>query len=194
MHAGTGEVREHPLPQGVVDTTRALAANNGWVYEEYSAQDYVVAEDSELASGHAKLLGMPMQARPLDELDGKVVRVQFIVDIADRDQVLETAVPGAEMSHATSPAQPGAAYISYVPVGITKATAIDEIAGILGTTIDNVMMVGDGHNDMEPMAATGFGAAMGNAVDEVKALASHVVADVEHDGLVEALALSAELG
>ena len=59
--------------------------------------------------------------------------------------------------------------------------------------MDQVMMIGDGLNDLPAMEAVGHPVAMGNAEDEVKAIAHHIVADVEEDGVVEALELSVTL-
>ena len=56
------------------------------------------------------------------------------------------------------------------------------------------MMIGDGLNDLPAIEAVGHPVAMGNAEDEVKALANHIVADVANDGVAEALELSATLG
>ena len=55
-----------------------------------------------------------------------------------------------------------------------------------------VMVVGDGQNDVTALRAVGVPVAMRNADAEVLAVARHVVADVEEDGLVEALALALE--
>ena len=100
---------------------------------------------------------------------------------------------GATVTIASSPVMPGAAFVTVTPPGLTKATAIAEIAHELATSVDRVMMVGDGHNDLEAIAAVGHGTAMGNAEPEVKAAARHHVASVAEDGLAEALELSALL-
>jgi hydroxymethylpyrimidine pyrophosphatase-like HAD family hydrolase len=52
------------------------------------------------------------------------------------------------------------------------------------------MVIGDAHNDLLAMREVGWPVAMGNAVPELRALARVVVADVEHHGVAEALALA----
>ena len=47
--------------------------------------------------------------------------------------------------------------------------------------------VGDGRNDLEMFAWAARGVAMGNAPEEVKAVADEVAGDVEEDGLVDVL-------
>ena len=42
-------------------------------------------------------------------------------------------------------------------------------------------------NDVELIEAAGFGVAMGNAMPNVQARADYVTADVDHDGLAQAI-------
>ena len=77
---------------------------------------------------------------------------------------------------------------------VSKAAGIRAVAADLGASTDEVMMVGDGHNDLSAMAAVGWGVAMGNAEPEVIAAARLVVADVDDDGAAQAIDASARLG
>ncbi len=56
---------------------------------------------------------------------------------------------------------------------------------------ERVIAVGDEANDLEMIAAAGYGVAMGNATPELRSVARHVTADNDHEGL--ALALEALL-
>jgi hypothetical protein len=58
----------------------------------------------------------------------------------------------------------------------------------------DVMMVGDGHNDLPAIEAVGWGVAMGNAEPEVVTAARLIVADVDDDGAAQAIDASATLG
>jgi hypothetical protein len=49
------------------------------------------------------------------------------------------------------------------------------------------MAFGDGGNDKTIIAAAGVGIAMGNATDEVKAVADYVTTSVDDDGIRNAL-------
>ncbi len=50
-----------------------------------------------------------------------------------------------------------------------------------------VMAAGDGTNDISLLNTAGLGVAMGNAPDEVKAVADYVTLDVDHSGLAAAI-------
>jgi len=56
-----------------------------------------------------------------------------------------------------------------------------------GLTTDQVAGAGDAANDLPMLEAVGFRIAMGNAEPAVKALADLVCADVDSDGLADAL-------
>ncbi len=197
VHTGTGATVCHPLDDEQVQAADDLASQHRWVIEIYSATDYTVDSDAPLAVDHASLIGVPFERRPRSELhDGdNVVRVQFVVPEA----AVPIAAEGAEaigltVNSATSPVMPGIAFVSLTVPGVTKATGIATIAGELGIDLSDVMMVGDGHNDLPALEAVGHPVAMANAAAEVKKVALHHVPDVESDGVVEALALATQLG
>lgn len=69
----------------------------------------------------------------------------------------------------------------------SKARGIQAALNQLGLTMADAMAFGDGMNDIEMMQAVGFGVAMGNAVDELKAIADYVCPSIDEDGIWRAL-------
>ena len=49
------------------------------------------------------------------------------------------------------------------------------------------MAFGDGFNDQDMLKEVNIGVAMGNAVDELKEMASYVTNDIDYDGIYNAL-------
>lgn len=190
----TGEVKVQPIGHDAVGACQEVAAAHGWVMETYSWDDYVVDSDDPLAIDHAALLALPHRRRPISDLADAVVRIQFVVPIADAQAAIAAAPPGTEGSGATSPAQPDAAFVSITAAGVSKAQGIAAVADDLGVPLSDVMMVGDGHNDLPAIEAVGWGVAMGNAEPAVIAAARLLVADVELDGAAQAIDASAALG
>ena len=190
----TGEVRTRPLPDGALEACSAIAAHRGWVLEVYSWDDYVVDSDDRLAIEHAGLLALPFRRRPVSDLADPVVRVQFVVGEADAADAVAAAPPGTVGSAATSPIMPGAVFVSITEASVSKADGIGAVADDLGVPLSDVMMVGDGHNDLPAIDAVGWGVAMANADPEVLAAARLRVADVDDDGAAEAIDASAGLG
>lgn len=190
----TDEVRSDPLHPDHVSACIGVAEERGWVLEAYTWDDYAVDSDDVLAKEHAGLLGLPFRRRPLDDLAGPLVRMQFVVPSEETEAALSAAPPGTSASAATSPVMPGATFVSVIVEGVSKAVGVAMVAADLGVEVADVMMVGDGHNDLPAVASVGWGVAMGNADAALKAVARLQVGHVDDDGAAEAIDLSATLG
>jgi hydroxymethylpyrimidine pyrophosphatase-like HAD family hydrolase len=69
----------------------------------------------------------------------------------------------------------------------SKATALAAFAARHGIGLHQVLAVGDYHNDVEMLREVGWGVAMGQAPEAVKAAADAVTLDNAHDGCAVAL-------
>jgi HAD superfamily hydrolase (TIGR01484 family) len=70
---------------------------------------------------------------------------------------------------------------------VNKGKSLAIVAAHLGIPLEEVMAVGDSWNDAPLLQTAGFGVAMGSAPPELRDIADAVVADVENDGVAEAL-------
>jgi Cof subfamily protein (haloacid dehalogenase superfamily) len=89
-----------------------------------------------------------------------------------------------EVSPQTNP--PNWALNVHMP-GASKAAGVQILATKLGCTMQDVVAIGDGYNDLPLLEAAGTGVAMGNAMDDVKARADAVVNGHDEDGVAEAI-------
>jgi hydroxymethylpyrimidine pyrophosphatase-like HAD family hydrolase len=80
------------------------------------------------------------------------------------------------------------AWLDFMPEGVSKASGLAMVCEKLSVREADVLAVGDGHNDLEMLAWAGWGVAMGQAPDDVKAVADAVCGPVDKDGVVELLA------
>jgi Cof subfamily protein (haloacid dehalogenase superfamily) len=190
LHTGTANVVNAVLDTAQVKECAAAGLSNDWVVEFYSTSEYAVETDAPAAREHASLLGVDFECRDRGTLTGGIVRVQFVVELAETQAAITAAPTGTRATSATSPIQPGYAFVSVVRAGVDKGTAIEALAAKLGTTPSSVMMIGDGHNDVDALKVVGHPVAMGNADEAALAVSDHVVASVERDGVAEALELS----
>lgn len=71
--------------------------------------------------------------------------------------------------------------------GADKGSALQAMAAHLGISMAETIAFGDGGNDKSIIKAAGTGVAMGNANDDVKAVADYVTTDVDDDGIAKAL-------
>jgi len=77
--------------------------------------------------------------------------------------------------------------IEIVPLGISKATGIEELARPLGIDAADVVTFGDMPNDVPMLSWAGLGVAMGNAHPDAVAAADEVTATNAEDGVARVL-------
>ncbi|MCR5448123.1 MAG: Cof-type HAD-IIB family hydrolase [Solobacterium sp.] len=78
-------------------------------------------------------------------------------------------------------------YYEYMAEGIDKAAAIRESLQKLGYTREEMIAFGDAQNDRTMIEYAGIGVAMGNATDELKAVADEITASNDEDGIAVSL-------
>ena len=66
---------------------------------------------------------------------------------------------------------------------VDKGEGIKRCMAQLGASVEDVVVFGDGSNDVSMFLSEWTSIAMGNAIDELKALANYVTTDVDHDGI-----------
>ncbi len=74
------------------------------------------------------------------------------------------------------------AWLDLAPVGVSKASGLDHVAGALGLTSADVLAIGDGRNDIEMLQWARRGVAMGQSVPEVHEVADVSTGTVYEDG------------
>jgi len=80
------------------------------------------------------------------------------------------------------------AWLDLAPVGVSKASGLELVAGELGVDRADVLAIGDGRNDIEMLRWAGRGVAMGQAVEVVRESADAVTGSVHDEGVAEELA------
>ena len=73
------------------------------------------------------------------------------------------------------------------PQGVSKASGLQRLCELLDVPIELAVAVGDDDNDLAVLHAAGTAVAMGNANERVRAACDLVVADCDHDGIVEVI-------
>lgn len=69
----------------------------------------------------------------------------------------------------------------------SKAEALMQMGKLLGVEPEEMMAVGDSPNDMAMLSVAGLPVAVGNALDEVKAIAKYVAPTNHEDGVADAV-------
>ena len=92
-----------------------------------------------------------------------------------------------DFSSTKSPSYPEVDFINVLAPGVSKKKALEALAWHLGISMNEIMAVGDGANDISVLSSVGLAIAMDNAPDEVKAVADYVTLDADHSGLAAAI-------
>lgn len=78
-------------------------------------------------------------------------------------------------------------FVEVMASGVSKGSALEQVAASLGISQEQTMAIGDSGNDTEMVAWAGLGVAMGNATEGVKAVADFIAPSVEEDGAAVAI-------
>lgn len=77
--------------------------------------------------------------------------------------------------------------LEIVKKGVSKARGIEKLIERLGILREEVIAIGDGENDIPMIRYAGMGVAMGNALEEVKAVADMVTDTNDRAGVAKAI-------
>ena len=121
--------------------------------------------------------------------DWELARVSAMdLDEAGADVIAEAFAYDPEM-HVDRASLPynGLWAVDFTRVGVDKGSTAHKVADLLGVGIDRIVAVGDSYNDISMLRECGLSIAMGDAPDEVMAVADRVVPSVDEDGLAVAI-------
>ncbi len=110
------------------------------------------------------------------------------VDEKKGELFLKRISPIATISaHKMPTPEKGKIHITINHVSATKQHGILQIAELLHIQTHDIIGVGDGLNDFPLLMACGLKVAMGNAPEELKAIADYVAPTVEEDGVADVI-------
>ena len=120
----------------------------------------------------------------LKETDGKNAEIIAIYSITDEQKKHFCDLFEKHGLYVTS-SIPGE--IEVTAANVNKGTALDGFCKTLGIEKSEVMAFGDAMNDYEMLLFAGESVAMGNACEECKSVAKHIVDTNANDGLAKAV-------
>lgn len=75
--------------------------------------------------------------------------------------------------------------LDVMPIGISKGRSLRDIADYYGIKIENTVSFGDELNDLDFIKNAGIGVAMGNSIDEIKAIADYITLTNDENGVAD---------
>ena len=76
-------------------------------------------------------------------------------------------------------------YFEMLPMGLSKGSALVKLSELIGFDIAKTIAIGDYYNDLDMIKRSGFGVAVQNAPDEIKAAAQLVVGHCDDGAVAE---------
>jgi len=112
-------------------------------------------------------------------IDKKPVLVSLVENLANHFQ--------EDFCYVMSPWQDGIWRMQFMPANTSKGKAVLQVARSFDIHPEEIISFGDSYNDVEMIADTGLGIAMGNAVPELKQVADFVTLSNQEDGVAHIL-------
>jgi hypothetical protein len=92
-------------------------------------------------------------------------------------KLLKTAYPAQDMT-----------ILDVLSPACSKAVALAKVIERYGLTSQEVMAIGDNHNDLDMLQYAGLGVVMGNADERLRASGFHVTSTNDENGVAQAIA------
>ncbi len=180
--------REVPLANAIALRCYHAAKEAGYHVQFYRADRFYVEANNAYAQLYAETSDtQPVVVPSLPEAfatdDSTKVNIVTDVERVPAALALMQAVCGDEAYVTRSNPE----FVEMLSPKVDKGVALRLLAAELGVPMERVAAIGDSYNDLPLLRAAGFAIAMGSAPATLQAEADAVVADVEHDGVAEAI-------
>jgi Cof subfamily protein (haloacid dehalogenase superfamily) len=180
--------REVPLANAVALRIYHAAKDAGYHVQFYRDDRFYVEQNNAYAQLYAKTsetepVVVPSLPDAFGGRDSTKVNIVTDVDKTGAALALMQSVCGDDAYVTRSNPE----FVEMLSPAVDKGVALRLLAAELGIPMERVAAIGDSYNDLPLLRAAGFAIAMGSAPDSLKAEADAVVADVEHDGVAEAI-------
>jgi Cof subfamily protein (haloacid dehalogenase superfamily) len=172
----------------------AVSRRVGVTLEVYTQTRCLVEQHSAIAEAHQRLIEIPAHHADLLSVTEPVLRAQWVNTTREQARLEAEMrhIAGIQFSSAGTPDMPEAIFTSVTQVGTSKLEGATALARFYGVTLAEVMMVGDGDNDIEVLQAVGLGVAMGNASAGAITASKRQVRHVDEGGLADAIEMALE--
>ena len=190
----TGEdIYTRPIAGDILRRMIEYARANRLDLELYSKTGYFGERESWSTKAHRDFFGIQPTIGSFDGLRERerIVKAGLVTNRPEQEVGVRGFIEHfGDSLHAYQvkvPAFPEATFNNILAPGTSKGRTLETLAARLEIPLEEVMAVGDGHNDISLLATAGLGVAMGNAHEDVKQAADRITRHVEEHGLAAAI-------
>lgn len=177
-------IYKSPIPTAEVDALTAFCHERNIPCILVGEHDICVNQPNEIVTEifNNQLKVEPIESKPYasNHSDKEFYQLTPFIN-AEEEQIILPAIPNCEMGRWHP------AFVDVTAKGNTKQHGIDEVIRHFDIRLEETMAFGDGGNDISMLRHAGIGIAMGNAKDDVKAVADYVTTSVDNNGIDNAL-------
>ena len=187
-HPRTGEVIHHTPIQTADASALVEYGDQKGLHLNFCLNDQLfIKEYNQWSELYEKRTGVPATAvGDLHELDGQEPTKMQILNTPEKIDLLLTECK-AEFGERLYVTRTQVEYIEFMNPQVSKGRALQALADQLGISNNLIVAFGDGYNDESMMEIAGFRVAMGNSVDEIKAIADYTTDTNQNDGVALAV-------
>jgi Cof subfamily protein (haloacid dehalogenase superfamily) len=180
-------LRHEPIPFELAREALLFAAGEGYSPNVYVGDELYVSTVTLEARNYAEFQHLPIH--PVGDLLGWLAepptKLVLVGDPEALDAVEARAKAAFEGRLYISKSLPY--FLEFAADGVTKGAGLDFLAGHMGFTREETIAFGDGENDVELVEWAGFGIAVENAHERVKAVADWICPSAEDEGVAQVL-------
>ncbi len=180
--------REVPLPNAIALRAYRAAKENGYHVQFYRDDRFYVEARDRYTELYARTSGAePVVVSSLpDAFAGRdSTKVNLVTDPERTPAAFDLLQRSCGSDAYVTRSNPE--FVEVLSAQVDKGVALRLVAARYDVPLERVVAIGDSYNDLPLLRAAGFSIGMGSAPDSLKAEADAVVADVEGDGVAEAI-------
>jgi Cof subfamily protein (haloacid dehalogenase superfamily) len=156
-----------------------------WVYQ--GEQWFVLDLNGPHVQREAEVVDF--QPRQVDNFDDVCTKVAKIVAVDDDAKLMATVATSVRENFGgrVSATNSQSYYLDITNPHANKGVVVTYLSNMYDIPANEIATIGDAHNDVLMFEQSGVSIAMGNAVDEVKASATHVTTSNDEEGFANAV-------
>ncbi len=173
-----------------IDYLATFIENDDVQISLFDEEDYFVLAEKANARVDldAGLVGMTPQPIDLEEARSGKHRFFEAMFVGEKEHIdTFEAAHNLVLSQQYSTVRSQDYLLEILPNGASKASGLKKLADRLGILPEEIMAMGDANNDLEMIEFAGLGIAMGNANEQVKAIAQDITDTNENNGVAKAI-------
>jgi Cof subfamily protein (haloacid dehalogenase superfamily) len=187
------EIYARQISPDIIKKAADVALQNGILLDLFSSTRYFVIAENWRSDIRRDFFGITVSVEDFTTIWRKerIIKGGIVVSSPEEEIKAREYISQFEdclsFSWTTTPAYPGCHFINIIDIGVSKGKALEALTSRLEISMDDVLAIGDGTNDVSLLSTAGFSIAMQNAPPELKSVADYVTADVEQNGVSQAI-------